>query len=177
MKKIVPVLIILVLLAVGGYFYMKSKRTMPVSNPVAKQDQLHQNNVFTSIQDALSRSLTLQCDYKDERGVQTTTYIKSGSVRVIMSGMADPKQPNNIIVKDKKMYMWNDTDKTGFTYTITEPSVAPGTTGTVQGQPPSTSDKQASVLATVETIQKCFVKPQMWPTLSFRSQLTLSSRI
>lgn len=149
MKKIIPVLVVLVLLAVGGYYYMNSKKTMPSSNSaIVKTESAATGNVFTSIQDALSRSLTLECNYKDDKGTQTTTYVKGGAVRVVMSAMADPKQPNNVIVKDKKMYMWNDTTKAGFTYTMTEPAVT-GTSPVATGQP-AASDKQASFLATIE---------------------------
>lgn len=131
MKKILPVLVVLFLLGIGGYFFMSSKGAKT-------------SNVFTSIQDALSKSLSLKCLYKDEQGIQTTTYIKGGSVRVLMEGIKDKEQPSTIILKDKKMYMWNEISKTGFTYTITEPEVTPGT------ESPKVDNKDASVLAGIE---------------------------
>src|SRR3989339_976071 len=132
MKKILPVLVVLFLLGIGGYFFMSSKGAKT-------------SNVFESIQDALSKSLSLKCVYKDEKGVQTTTYIKGGAVRVNMEGIKDNEQPGSIILKDKKMYMWNEVSKTGFTYTIPEPVVPPGT-----DKSPTVDNKDASVLAEIE---------------------------
>src|SRR3989339_1958999 len=129
MKKILPVLVVLFLLGIGGYFFMSSKGAKT-------------SNVFESIQDALSKSLSLKCVYKDEKGVQTTTYIKGGAVRVNMEGIKDNEQPGSIILKDKKMYMWNEVSKTGFTYTITEPVITPGAD--------TVDNKDASVLAGIE---------------------------
>lgn len=125
MKKIMPVLVILILLGVGGYFYMSSKGTVP-KTPFGTASNNAGGNVFTSIKDALSKSLSLKCIYKDERGVQTTTYIKGGAVRVTMEGVKEKDQPNSIILKDKKMYMWDEVNKTGFTFTMTEPVITPG---------------------------------------------------
>lgn len=153
MKKVVPILVILVLLAVGGYFYMKSKKAVPgQENALVKTETGAPGNIFTSIKDALSKSLTLTCNFKDEQGVQTTTYIKGGAVRVVMAETAGQKQPNNVIIKDKKMYMWNDTDKTGLSYTMTEPAVtgavvSPEAAG---GQQPTSANKEDSILATIE---------------------------
>lgn len=140
MKKILPVLVVLLLLGIGGYFFMNSKGTLPKTLV-----NTGTSNVFESIQDALSKSLSLKCVYKDEQGIQTTTYIKGGAVRVDMEGIKDNEQPGSIILKDKKMYMWNEASKTGFTYTITEPEVTPGT-----DQSPTVDNKDASVLAGIE---------------------------
>jgi len=139
MKKIVPVLIILVLLGVGGYFYMNSPKA-----PIGTANNSGSTNVFTSIKDALSKSLSLKCVYKDEQGIQTTTYIKGGAVRVAMEGVKEKDQPNSIILKDKKMYMWDEISKTGFTFTMTEPKVTPGKL------PETTASKDESVLAQIE---------------------------
>lgn len=139
MKKILPVLVVLFLLGIGGYFFMSSKGTLPKTLV-----NTGTSNVFESIQDALSKSLSLKCTYKDEKGIQTTTYIKGGAVRVNMEGIKDNEQPGSIILKDKKMYMWNEVSKTGFTYTITEPEVTPGT------ESPKVDNKDASVLAGIE---------------------------
>lgn len=142
MKKIVPVLVILLILGVGGYFYMSSKGALPKA-PLGTANNTD-SNVFTSIKDALSQSLSLKCVYKDEQGVQTTTYIKGGAVRVTMEGVKEKDQPNSIILKDKKMYMWNEVSKTGFTFIITEPEVTPGTL------PETTTNKDESLLAGIE---------------------------
>jgi hypothetical protein len=119
MKKILPVLVLLLILGVGGYFYMSSKGMTP-KIPVGTANT-GSGNVFTSIKDALSKSMSLKCVYKDEKGIETTTYIKGGAVRVMLAKTTEQNQPDNIVMKDKKMYMWTDTTKTGFTFTLNEP--------------------------------------------------------
>ncbi|MFA6017115.1 MAG: hypothetical protein WC744_03445 [Patescibacteria group bacterium] len=149
MKKILPVLVILLILGVGGYFYMNSKGAIPKAPIGTASNNTASTNVFNSIKDALSKSLSLKCVYKDERGVQTTTYIKGGAVRVSMVEDKDNKeQPNAVILKDKKMYMWNETTKAGFTYTLTEPKISPSKETGVT--PEVAANKDASVLAEIE---------------------------
>jgi len=138
MKKVLPIVAVVLLLIVAGFFLKGTKK--PGTSLLNKPE----GNVFNSIKDALSKSLSLKCVYKDEQGVQTTTYIKGGAVRVIMEGIKDKEQPNTIILKDKKMYMWNEISKTGFTYSITEPKVTPGQVTENSG------DKNESVLAEIE---------------------------
>lgn len=154
MKKALIVLLVLGLLGVGGYFYMNSKGMTPkLPGAMMGNNSSGGGNVFTSIKDALSQSLSLKCVYKDEQGVESTTYIKGGAVRVMMSGTTDNEQPNNIIMKDKKMHMWSDVSKTGFTFAIEEPKdVSPFPTS---GETPDTEDKSGtdqseSLLATIE---------------------------
>ncbi|MEK7097188.1 MAG: hypothetical protein AAB859_02605 [Patescibacteria group bacterium] len=142
MKKIVPVLVILLILGVGGYFYMNSKGAVPKA-PLGTANSTN-TNVFTSIKDALSQSLSLKCVYQDEQGIQTTTYIKGGAVRVTMEGVKEKDQPNSIVLKDKKMYMWNEVNKTGFTFTMTDPIVTPGQELEVK------KSQDAEVLAEIE---------------------------
>jgi hypothetical protein len=143
MKKIVPVLVILFLLGASGYVYMNSKGVVP-KTPFETATNTGSTNVFSSIKDALSKSLSLKCVYKDEQGIQTTTYIKGGAVRVAMEGIKEKDQPNSIILKDKKMYMWNEISKTGFTFIITEPKVTPGKLSE------TAANKDESVLAGIE---------------------------
>ncbi len=150
MKNILIVIVILALLGVGGYFYLTSRGMMPKA-PIGSGNKTG-GGVFTSIKDALSKSLSLKCVYKDEKGIETTTYIKGGAVRIIMQAGSDPNQPNNIIMKDKKMYMWSDTSKTGFVYTLEEPKdVTPFPTVKEEKPEDKTGGNQEeSVLETIE---------------------------
>lgn len=150
MKKILPVLAVVALLGVGGYFYLNSKGVTP-TGPGNKTEK---SNVFTSIRDAMSKSMSLKCVYKDEKGIETTTYIKGGAVRVMMTNNGDVEQPNNIIMKDKKMHMWSDASKTGFVFEVEDANVSPAPTFKVEkGLEPEKqpgSEQQESILAQVE---------------------------
>ncbi|MBI5127343.1 hypothetical protein HZA76_02705 [Candidatus Roizmanbacteria bacterium] len=149
MKNVLIVIVVLALLGVGGYFYLTSRGMMPKA-PVGSGNKAG-GGVFTSIKDALSKSISLKCVYKDEDGVETTTYIKGGAVRVMMQAGKDTDQPNNIVMKDKKMHMWSDTSKTGFTYTLEEPKdVTPFPTVEESGKNKSGTKQEESVLETIE---------------------------
>lgn len=112
---IIIIAVILLLLALGGgYFLLKGNK---VSNPNEAQvagvtpSPASEENVFTSIKDALSKSISLECSY-DTGGNKVNSYIKNGAVRTnIVSNNA--QESGSIIIKDKKMYFWNG--KTGFT--------------------------------------------------------------
>jgi len=149
MKKLMVVILVLVLLGVGGYMYMKSKNLTMKPQVGTANNKTADNNVFTSIKDALSKSLSLQCNFKDEQGQDTTTYIKAGGVRVVMNNVKDETQPNNVMMKNQKMYMWSDKTKSGFTFTLEVPSISPTVKGNVNGSGSSLS-KEDSILATIE---------------------------
>lgn len=160
MKKAILVIIILLLLGVGGYFYMKSKGVTP-NLPKTLVENKAAGSVFTSIQDALSKSLSLKCVYKNEKGVETTTYIKGGAVKVMMTGQEKPDEPNNILMKDKKMYMWSDTTKAGFVLAFQEPkNVSPAPTLEKQKGVEPEADQQKSVLAEIEKYKNA-CKPEV----------------
>jgi len=150
MKKLLPVLLILIFLG-GGYFYLSFRGITPKA-PLGLSGNQTGGNVFTSIKDALSKSLSLKCVYKNEEGVETTTYIKGGAVRVMMtSAAAGDEQPDNIIMKDKMMYMWNNTTKTGFSLKLEEPKdLTPFPTVKQDGNAVKKEDQQESVLAEIE---------------------------
>lgn len=151
MKNALIVVAVLAVLGIGGYLYLSSRGMVPKS-PTAMMGE-KAGGVFTSIKDALSKSLSLKCVYKDEEGVETTSYIKAGAVRVMMTSAAGDDQPNNIIMKEKKMHMWNDVTKTGFTFTVEDPKdVTPFPTAKEGDSTyaPDNAQDQESVLAQIE---------------------------
>lgn len=89
-------------------------------------------NPFTSIKDAISKSLSLQCTFVDEQGRQTKTYIKNGAVRADYTGQTND-QSQSVVMKDKKVYFWNPTTKEGFVMDIPEENISP--TPNVSGRP------------------------------------------
>jgi hypothetical protein len=135
----------------GGYFYLSYRDITPKA-PLGLSGNQTGGNVFTSIKDALSKSLSLKCVYKNEEGVETTTYIKGGAVRVMMtSAAAGDEQPDNIIMKNKMMYMWNNTTKTGFSLKLEEPKdLTPFPTVKQDRNAVKKEDQQESVLAEIE---------------------------
>lgn len=157
MKKIISIIAIVVVFGIGGYFYLNSRGLSP-KTPLRLGNKSSEG-MFNSIQEALSKSMSIKCIYKDEKGVETTTYIKNGNVRMMMTNSKDPnsKDPeelNNIIIKDKKMYMWSDQTKKGFVFEDAEPNTSPYPTFKVEkGLEPEKKpgvEQQESILAQIE---------------------------
>lgn len=145
MKNLVPVVIILLLLGVGGYLFMNSQKTKPSTTVTTQGTTQQGGNIFTSIQDALSKSLSLKCDYPnpDGKGGTVTSYIKNGAVRV--SSIAMGTEGNgSVIMKDNKMWIWDDVKKTGMTLTLDTSKLTPGAGAA------SNDDQKAKVLAEME---------------------------
>lgn len=101
-KKIIIGVIVVVIVLIIGFLFLNKKNSNIQKEP--------QTSIITSIKDALSKKMTLVCEFKDDTGVSTKSYIKNGAVRVSSTG--------EIIIKDKKMYMWDQKTKQGFVYSI-----------------------------------------------------------
>ena len=100
MKKII--LIALVALVLGGCGIKQNNQNTPTET---KKD-----SVFSSIRDAVTKQIALKCEYTDENGSKTTTYIKGKTVRMKGNG----EQSNfDGLMKDEKFYMWDNIKKTG----------------------------------------------------------------
>lgn len=105
--KIIVGVVVLILLLVGGYFFlMKGKSSM-----VGLKSTV---NGIGSIKDALSGSVSMHCEYTDQ-GKVSKVEIKNGAVRVDYTGQTE-QENGSIIVKGKKMYMWNG--KQGYVYDV-----------------------------------------------------------
>lgn len=88
--------------------FKSDKRSLSVDND---------KSVITSVKDALTKKMTLACEFKDETGTSTKSYIKDGAIRV-NSNQNGASASNEIIMKDKKMYVWDLKTKQGFVYDI-----------------------------------------------------------
>lgn len=121
-KKVLAVVVVLLLLA-AGYFLMNKSGSNGGSLVAGTQTQPGKLS-FTSIQDALSRSLSLECTFTDDNGRQTKTYMKAGAVRTDFTG-SKAEESGSMILKDKKMYSWNDTTKQGFMMQVPDLKITP----------------------------------------------------
>ena len=79
-----------------------------------KAPEAKKADVFTSIKDAITRSITLRCDYKDDNGKVTVTYIKGQVIRMMADeNVKDDAMNVNSLIKDNKMYVWASESKDG----------------------------------------------------------------
>lgn len=101
---------------VGGASYLKLKGSKDnISNSKTTPES---KSIFTSVKDALSKDISLICEFKDDTGASTKSYIKNGAVRISTNNESSKNQSGEIIMKDKKMYMWNVKNKQGFVYDV-----------------------------------------------------------
>ncbi len=119
-KTGVILLIVVLLLLVGGAaFLLLSKNTTSPATTTpssAKNASPTGANTFSSIQEALTKSMSLQCDYTDTTGTKTTSYIKGGAIRSDIVMASGSKGESSIIVKDNTMYMWTGKEGTKMTF-------------------------------------------------------------
>lgn len=147
MKNLVPVVVILLLLGVGGYYVMNSKsmNKPPASEQKVTTSPTQGSGLFGSIKDALSKSVSLKCEYPDPRTKATvTTYIKNGAVRVMGMSIQNNKS-SNAIMKDNKMWIWTEGETQGMMLDLTIPATGKKVTGE-----PTREDQRERVLAEME---------------------------
>ena len=68
---------------------------------------------ISSIKDALTQSLHVQCEYTDEAGLITKTYTKNGMLRSSFKDKNDDQNSGGVLIRDGKSYVWWDKDKQG----------------------------------------------------------------
>ncbi|MFA5185428.1 MAG: hypothetical protein WC551_02985 [Patescibacteria group bacterium] len=103
----------------------------------AKQAE-EKKGIFSSIKDAFNKSIALRCDYVDENGNSTITYIKNKKIFLEEDMKADDAQGIKVqkvkgIIKDDKMYIWSDASDKGITIDFKNPK---------DGNKPKMGDKE-----------------------------------
>lgn len=119
---IVAVVIVLIFLGVGGYLMLGKNGNQTSKLPSNAKEESTDSNAITSIQDALSKSMSLECTYSTPEGVSVVAHIKNGMVRSDITGKT-AQETSSVIIKDKKMYYWNS--QGGFVTEIPDISVTP----------------------------------------------------
>ncbi len=112
-KGFPPIVIILIVVGVvvvaAGAFFMMNKGNMG--------SMMSGSNAVTSIKDALTKSVSLECEYTDAQNVKAKYFIKNGAIRADMES-SDPEQTGSMIMKDKAIYSWKG--KEGFVMHLPE---------------------------------------------------------
>ncbi|MEK7070315.1 MAG: hypothetical protein AAB966_00755 [Patescibacteria group bacterium] len=121
-KKVMSIVLVLIVLGLlgGGYYFMNQNKPSGNAESTGNTDQQveESSNPLTSFKDALlSKTASMTCSFKNEKGQETKMYIKAGAVRMMMTGLG-ASDYSNTLTKDTKMYMWSDVKKTGIMYSI-----------------------------------------------------------
>jgi len=93
-------------------------------------------SAWQSIKDAFDRSIALRCDYTDENGNKTVTYIKNKRIYFESEPLPMPRQEGKTAVvrglaKDDKMYIWGEESAKGllFDFKDVKPGAEPAKMG------------------------------------------------
>lgn len=125
--KIVIIIIVVVVILLGAGFFLMNNPTLQ------KGLDMGTGGKYSSIKDALTKSVSLECEYTDPEGASSHVWVKNGAIRADMTG-GDTESNGSTIIKDKKMYFWNE--KGG--YVVTIPDVTP-----VEGMEDASTDNQS----------------------------------
>jgi hypothetical protein len=97
--------------------------------------------VISSIKEALAGSQSLKCDFTDDTGRQTTSYLKSGSVRTDYAG-TDPKDSGSMLMKDETLYIWKGKEGTKMAFNMQEMMNKASTPAPTTAKKSSTADQE-----------------------------------
>lgn len=129
-KKVLIFVGVVILLALSVFVYFKFG-----SNKSENKDQsAASRSIFSSVKDALSKNITLVCEFKDDGGQSVKSFIKNGAVRVTSTGLEENGQAGDIIIKDRKMYIWDGKTKQGFVYETKDEGVDNQNVGMTAGE-------------------------------------------
>jgi hypothetical protein len=110
MKKILVLLCaVLVLTSCGN----KNQQQNQISG-----EQKQNQGIFSSIRDAISKSITLRCEYVDESGIKSINYIKGNMIRVDNAETGSDQIKFSALVKDNNLYLWNAGQNQGLVFSL-----------------------------------------------------------
>ncbi len=119
---VIVLLVVGILVVLGGGYSLMNKGGM------MKGSMMGGPNAVTSIKDALTKSVSMECEY-EEGTTKTKAWIKNGAIRADV--VSEDEQSNGSFImkdKDKKMYFWNE--KEGYVMTIPDSEEVEGSEST-----------------------------------------------
>ncbi|HRN96105.1 MAG TPA: hypothetical protein PLD54_01525 [Candidatus Levybacteria bacterium] len=97
-----------VLLVLGGaFFYFQSSGNSPLNVT---------NDPMKSMENALTGSGSVRCEFTDEDGRNITTYVKNGQIRSDFTGGEEGQ--GGMIFKNDTIWTWDQTTMQGFTMVV-----------------------------------------------------------
>ena len=90
----------------GGYVVIQNARKMFTPEKSSSQAAL-----FTSLEDILTKKMSIRCEYTDEAGTKTKTYIKNGKIYIQVISV-DPFENLTVIYENNHVYIWDSKNAT-----------------------------------------------------------------
>jgi len=119
-KNSLPIIVIVVILAIIGAVMYFGKGKLPTTTKTStitegEPKQNNNGNVFQSIKDAMSKSLSLKCEYQTG-DTKTVAYIKGTAVKI--DGVLSGGKKSGAIIKGDRLWTWDIDTKQGIVMTI-----------------------------------------------------------
>jgi len=122
-KKVLIVIGVVLLLALGGWFYMNSKKAN-VAPATETATGTQQPSAATSLKDLITKGIAQTCTFTND-GTSGSVYVSGGAVRGDFDTVANgATTKSHMIVKDNSSYIWTDGQTTGIKMTY-DPNATP----------------------------------------------------
>lgn len=95
----------------------QKKDNLDASSQQSNQVNNNASSVFTTIRDAVTKNITLKCEYTDEDGEKILTHIQGMKVRLKGSGEEADFEG---LMRDGKYYLWSVSKKEGMIIDMTK---------------------------------------------------------
>lgn len=112
MKKVLPIVIIISALAIGGWVFLgkgKSGVSMPVPGEVKKEAGEKGEEFVGKIKEVVQKGVPMKCTYTQE-GFTGTSYIQG---KKMYSEVAQTGKVGYVIIKDNCMWSWSQGENQG----------------------------------------------------------------
>jgi hypothetical protein len=112
--KIVPIILAVIVLVAVAVFFTRNRQitNQGSSSPTGKPAAESGGGLFSSIKDAMSKSLSLKCEYNIEDS-KSVAYVKGSSIRI--EGSWGGGTDSAAIIKNDQIWTWDTKKKEGIT--------------------------------------------------------------
>ncbi len=119
MKKILPIIFIVLLIG-AGYFLLNNNKTEKKPSKEKIQEAVNQKkqDVVQEIKEMAYKNVSLKCIYETPEGTKVTTYLKGKDQ--IRSKIENKNQKSETIFLKNKIYVWDNNTKEGMILNVNQ---------------------------------------------------------
>lgn len=104
---IIAIVVVIGIILLSTAVYMRgSSSRQSVVQPTPVPTKTPNEDIVSSIKDAIAGGKSVVCEYKDDSGYQVKGYIKNGMVKQEVVASSSAKS-GSVVIRDKKIYFWN----------------------------------------------------------------------
>jgi len=130
-KKILPIVVLIVVIAVGGWWFLgKGKLKVSMPGEIKKEEGVGGEEFVGKLKEVMAKGIAYKCEFKNDY-MSGTGYIKG---KKYFAEIASEGQEGFMIMRDNCMYNWRKGDKQGVKMCF-DPEMQEGMMGEGQGSP------------------------------------------